>query len=273
MIKPLAFKEELRSQLVAGSAAYVRRRRRQRGGVLVLASVLAVTGIVTGVTLADDGSDQSREQARTNLQYPRLVSSQTLRISQVDDGIFVVSVNEAAADPAAMMAELASAGIDANITLDPVSPSLVGRLTAFQGLHEPPQPNEMSESVELHRNQSYELSIGRAAAPDETYLTAYHPFSSGEPLYCSGLDPLTNPLEVEAALQARGLDVSWRYLDLPGRGSGPGVFSGSTEEVATAPAGVVSGYASLTPHTVVVFVSPDEQVPEDRSELFPPQDC
>lgn len=240
-----------------------------------LVAALACATVLVVVALGG-GSDSQQDDRLGGSEFPRRVSSDVLLISQISPRDFEVSVKRFDADTDAVRGELSAAGIDATVTLIPVSPSLVGRLTASATPSDDPtavaQPNLTADSVRLDRSHSYEIVIGRPAGPDEAYVQAGSVFSPGEALHCSGIDQLGDPHDVEAALSARRIEISWRFMDIPGVQDG-GPRLGTSEVRDSPPEGVVGGFAALDADTIVVFISPDEQVPDDRGQLFPKQNC
>jgi hypothetical protein len=220
--EPIPYIERLRTELVNGVAREpARRKRRQRFAASALAAVTAV--LVLGIATVDV-SDRST----------------ALAVSR-DDRWITVEIADATADPRRMTQELRDAGINGEVKVRPVSPSLVGRWAALEArpatplpgpeaivsitelVDEPPgaaaPPSSGAErrlsAVDFHPDRlripvDFEdrlvLTAGRAPRGEELYAESASAFAPGEPLHCTGIERLS-PARAETAVAAKGYRV------------------------------------------------------------------
>lgn len=226
--EPIPFIHQLRADLVEGVARHRSRRRRRRHALAASGLAALAALLVLGIGTLDDG-DRSTALAVTR-----------------DEHWITVEIADATADPDRMTKELRAAGIDGEVTVKPVSPSLVGRWAAVEVHPSSPvdaggNPNEKVVSVtelvdeapgvdagagtggdedrlfsidfehdKLRIPAGFRdrvvLTAGRAPRGDELYAETGSAFGPGEPLRCSGVERLS-PAEAEAAIAARGYEV------------------------------------------------------------------
>jgi hypothetical protein len=148
-------------------------------------------------------------------------------------------------DPYAARSNLRAAfeqeGLDIDVRLVPVSPSLVGtviymgesagsgreRISALPGGRCVTGGGACPVGLRIPRHFAghADISLGRMARTGEEYMSTASAFAPGERLHCSGL--LGMPVaRVRAALQARGLAVEWRRPGAPGTPSAQPPASG-----------------------------------------------
>ena len=216
--QPIPYVRELRSELVHGIDRA--RSRRVRGRVaLAAAAAAAAVALTLGLWLPDGGGGSS-----------------ALAVTK-QDGWITLRIADATADPDQMTAELRAAGIDGEVTVRPVSPSLVGRWAAVETrpsaaakpgeavsvtelIDEPPRARDAADverllSIDfdpdaLRVPEDFDggvlLTAGREPRGDELYAESGSAFAPGEPLHCTGIERLPRS-EAERAIAARGYEV------------------------------------------------------------------
>lgn len=140
---------------------------------------------------------------------------------------FVARVVDLNADPDAMRAAFRERGLDIELRLVPVSPSLVGEIVAMSdtaegitGLPDPETgcPEEMrcgpiGLRIPLDFRGEADITLGREAEAGELYVSAGDAFAPGEVLHCSGL--LGAPVRhARDALARRGVRAVWHVDEL-----------------------------------------------------------
>jgi hypothetical protein len=139
------------------------------------------------------------------------------------DGYLVARVVDLRADPDAMRAAFRERGLDVDLELVPVSPSLVGEIVASSesepGIEDIPDPargcpaeprcGPIGLRIPIDWDGEAQIVLGRAARPSETYVSAGDAFAPGEALHCAtGLIGAT-VARARAVLDRRGLAVIW----------------------------------------------------------------
>ena len=111
---PIPFVDELRAELVEGAGRHRPRRMRRQTALAAAAVAALAVLLVLGVGSLGDGD-----------------RSTALAVTRGDDWI-TVEIADATADPDRMTKELRAAGIDGEVVVKPVSPSLEGRWVAIE---------------------------------------------------------------------------------------------------------------------------------------------
>jgi hypothetical protein len=225
--EPIPYIDRLRTELVEG-VARDRPRRRRRRHVLAASAVAALAALLVLGIGTLDGGDRSTALAVTR-----------------DDHWITVEIADATADPDRMTKELRAAGIDGEVVIKPVSPSLEGRWVALEVFASTPvqageNPNEKIVSIteladeaprggpgagrpnedrlfaidfdhdEMRIPNDFRdrvvLTAGRAPRGDELYTQSASAFAPGEPLHCTGIERLS-PTAAEEAIAAKGFRV------------------------------------------------------------------
>ena len=169
---------------------------------------------------------------------PRLTSPAAAGVEITRQGGYLVAtVVDLNADPDAMREAFRERGLDVDLTLVPVSPSLVGEIVAMSddrpGIENVPDrargcPEELrcgpiGLRIPLAWNGHADVTLGRRAGPGETYVSSGSAFAPGEILHC-----VTGVIGAEVAnargeLSRRGIRPIWhadeegygRILDSP----------------------------------------------------------
>jgi hypothetical protein len=199
-----------------GDRPRARRERRPRAGVRRLRSIrrvalaaAAVCALAAGLVIASETLLAPAPAAAGVEITPR-------------DGFFVARVVDLNADPEAMRAAFRDHGLDIELRLVPVSPSLTGEIVAMSDTAEGITHLADAETdcpaetrcgpiglrIPLDFRGQAEITLGREAGPGETYVSAGNAFAPDEALHCSGL------LGVRVAtardeLARRGVRVLW----------------------------------------------------------------
>jgi hypothetical protein len=218
----------------AAAAPSARRRRRLRR--LTIAAAAAAVLIVA----ASFGAAQllRPSSAQASVQFAQ------------DDGYIVATVRDPFAAEQQLRAAFAAHGLDIDLRLVPVSPSIVGSVVYLDGngietllgtRYDGPkgeQPVGLRIPADFKGHAS--IVLGRPAKPGETYVSAGDAFAPGEAL--DGVD-LVGMTVADAArlLQRMGLAVSWR-VDVPASdGSGAPVPTATPVVKATPTAAPTPG--------------------------------
>jgi hypothetical protein len=143
----------------------------------------------------------------------------------LDDGYIVATVTDPAAASEELGAAFAEHGLDIDLQLVPVSPSLVGTVVALE--------DEGTDVIETLQHGTCVtggggcpiglriptdfaghagITLGREAEPGEQFMSAADGFGPGEALHCSDLMG-TRVAEALTELEARGLVAMWRLGD------------------------------------------------------------
>lgn len=183
------------------------RRRHFPAAGLAAAAVVVVLAVIVGSALI--GS----RPAAAGVRFTR------------DDGYIVATVTDPAAASEQLRAAFAEHGLDIDLQLVPVSPSLVGTVV-FLG----DEGSDVIETLQqgkcvtggggcpigLRISTDFtghaEITLGRRADAGEQFMSAADGFGAGEALHCSNLmgAPVTKALP---ELEARGLVAMWRLGD------------------------------------------------------------
>lgn len=142
-----------------------------------------------------------------------------------EDGYIVAEVTDPMAATEQLSAAFAEHGLDIDLQLVPVSPSIVGTVVAIgeegTGGIETLQGGTCVTGgggcpIGLRIPADYEgdadITLGRDAEPGEQFLSAADGFGPGEALHCSGLLGATVEDALEA-IDARALTAVWRLSD------------------------------------------------------------
>lgn len=184
-----------------------RSRRRVRVAAIAGAAAILVLVAIVGSTLI--GS----ESAAAGMRFTR------------EAGYIVATVTDPTAAREQLQAAFAEHGLDIDLQLVPVSPSLVGTVVALGD-----EGADVIETLQhgvcvtggggcpigLRIPTDYtghaEITLGRRAEPGEQFMSAADGFGQGEALHCSDL---MGAIVAEALpeLEARGLVAKWRLGD------------------------------------------------------------
>lgn len=138
-------------------------------------------------------------------------------------GFLVVRVVDLRADPAAMRAAFREHGLDIDLELVPVSPSLVGEIVAssdsalgIEHLSDPARdcPQEtrcgpIGLRIPLAWGGEADIVLGRAARDGENYVSAGDAFARGEALHCATGFVGATVAAARGVLDRRDLDAIW----------------------------------------------------------------
>ena len=235
---------------------------------------LLIAGVAAAVVLVVSGLVMTSSGSKHPSVAPEARGVQPMPKAQLVD--FTTSAGEVIAqitDPLAAASELDTVfqqhGFDISVKLIPVSPSLVGSITAM-GLEAGTSDIKAMQSgpcisggrtctvglilpADFHGQASVE--VGRAAQPGEAYVSAASAFAPGEVLHCENV---LNE-QVSAAtptLAATGETVDWRE-DVPTGSAGPGAENGEVEDLATPPPGdYVVNITTLSSAALIAWVAP-----------------
>jgi hypothetical protein len=226
------------------------RRRRPLGALVVAVGLFALLLIVVGLP-----------GARSRLGAQRASSAIAFRTAA--DGDVIATVVEPFAAQTQLEQAFARRGFDIQVSLVPVSPSLVGTLVyaseedgadSIQPLLQGPcLAGGSGCSVGVRILSSFEgrgyITLGRAARVGEAYATTASAFAPGEPLHCSGLLGAT-VAQALPRLESGHLQAQWREDVSTGASS-------RAKELPTPPAGNYIWEATLSaPGRLVVFTEP-----------------
>jgi hypothetical protein len=139
------------------------------------------------------------------------------------DGYIVATVVNPYAAAQQLDAAFAAYGLDIDLKLVPVSPSLVGGVvymdepsgaSGIETLSSPTReapggPLQVGLRIPVDFTGHADIDLGRAARPGETYVSAGDAFAPGEALYKSGLLGM-RVREAVVRLEALGLTAEWR---------------------------------------------------------------
>jgi hypothetical protein len=139
------------------------------------------------------------------------------------EGYLVARVVEMRADPAAMRAAFRDHGLDIDLELVPVSPSLVGEIVAssesgpgIEHLSDPARgcPQEtrcgpIGLRIPLAWDGEADIVLGREALASESYVSAGDAFAQGEALHCATGVVGATVAAARGVIDKRGLDVIW----------------------------------------------------------------
>jgi hypothetical protein len=138
-------------------------------------------------------------------------------------GYLIARVVDLRADPDAMRAAFRERGLDIDLELVPVSPSLVGEIVASSesasGIELLPDrargcPQELrcgpiGLRIPLGWEGEAQIVLGREAQPSETYVSAGDAFAPGEALHCTTGVVGASVSSAANVLERRGLDAIW----------------------------------------------------------------
>jgi hypothetical protein len=142
---------------------------------------------------------------------------------QRQGGYLVATVVDLNADPEAMRAAFRERGLDIDLTLVPVSPSLVGEIVAMSddrpGIEHLPDkargcPEELrcgpiGLRIPLGWSGHADVTLGRRARPEEMFVSSGSAFAPGEALHCvTGVIGAT-VASARAELSRRGIEPIW----------------------------------------------------------------
>jgi hypothetical protein len=179
-------------------------RRRWRVAVAATAaSVLAVVALL--------GLEALAPPAAAGIEFAR------------GDGYLVARVVDLKADPDAMRAAFQERGLDIDLELVPVSPSLVGEIVASSesepGIEDIPDPargcpaeprcGPIGLRIPIDWDGEAQIVLGRAARPSESYVSAGDAFAPGEALHCAAGVIGATVARARAVLDGRALAVIW----------------------------------------------------------------
>jgi hypothetical protein len=188
-----------------GSGGAPQRPRRRRGlaiGWATAAAVLVVAGAVLGVVFAMQGAP-----ADAAVQFTE------------SGGFIVATVQDPFAAKERLDAAFAANGLDIDLKLLPVSPSIVGSVVFMEGtgIETTPSPERKGPAgalpVTLRIPADFKghaaIVLGRAARPGEQYESAGDAFAEGECLHGVALVGMTAEQAV-AKLNELGIRAQWR---------------------------------------------------------------
>jgi hypothetical protein len=174
-----------------------------RLGVAAAASIVAVAALIVALDSAPPAAAGIAFERRT--------------------GYLIARVVDLRADPDAMRAAFRERGLDIDLELVPVSPSLVGEIVASSesepGIKHLPDrargcPQELrcgpiGLRIPLGWEGEAQIVLGRAARGSETYVSAGDAFAPGEALHC--VDGVVGATVADAAsvLDRRGVAATW----------------------------------------------------------------
>jgi hypothetical protein len=179
---------------------------RRRWRVAVAATVASVLGVVALL-----GVEAFAPPAAAGIEFAR------------GEGYLVARVVDLRADPDAMREAFRERGLDIDLELVPVSPSLVGEIVAssesepgIQDIRDPARgcPEELhcgpiGLRIPLDWDGEAQIVLGRAARPSESYVSAGDAFAPGEALHCATGVIGATVGSARAVLDRRGLAVIW----------------------------------------------------------------
>jgi len=194
-----------------------------------------------------------------------------------------LSVQDASADPESMTNDLRAAGLDAQVEVAPVSPSLVGMwvdffspgpkpdadprgLDIWNQMYPPGDPSGIPRArvlkIPSDFSTAFTVVVGRPAHEGETWQQANFSdvpdeTSDGGIISCLGLEP-SDTEGVDRALENLGYVREWSVED-------PDVPS--SERVAGPPGGKVIVYAELLGPNVLLISTADSETPAARAAL------
>jgi hypothetical protein len=176
-------------------------RRRQRYAVPAT-GVAAAGAVAAAVVLASPvGSPPTTANARHH--HGSVATTEPVSFRTTESGNIVATVTDPFAAQSALNASFQAAGLNIVVTLEPVSPSLVGTVDSFsEPTNEPDggiQPlghgpcvtggGGCSIGITVPRDFTGHgtITLGRPAKPGEAYVGTTSAFAPGEVLHCSGL--------------------------------------------------------------------------------------
>jgi hypothetical protein len=252
-IFPSSRREALLAEIVSREArpeVSHARRRRPLGALVVAVGLLVLLLIVFGLPGA--GSRLGAQRA-----------SSAIAFRTAADGDVIATVVEPFAAQTQLEQAFARRGFDIQVSLVPVSPSLVGTLVyaseedgadSIQPLLQGPcLAGGVGCSVGVRILSSFEgrgyITLGRAARAGEAYASTASAFAPGEPLHCSGLLGAT-VAQALPRLESDHLQAQWREDVNVGSSS-------RAKELATLPPGNYIWEATLSaPGRLIVFTEP-----------------
>ncbi|HEY1834764.1 MAG TPA: hypothetical protein VGG08_10025 [Solirubrobacteraceae bacterium] len=250
-IFPASRREQMLAEICAGAEPrrpVVRARRR-----LLPAAALAATALGLAVLLLVAGLPGAGTQR----------ASSAIAFRTAADGDVIATVEEPFAAQSQLERAFARRGFDIQVSLVPVSPSLVGTLVYASEedgadsiqplLRGPCLAGGAGCSVGVRILSSFKgrgyITLGRAARADEAYDSTASAFAPGEPLHCSGL----LGARVGSALprlERDRLRAQWREEVSVGSSS-------RSRTLSAPPSGSYIWEATLsTPDKLVVFTEP-----------------
>jgi hypothetical protein len=205
--------QSLREAIVAEPARGRQRRwrgrhvlgsRRWRVSLAATATAVVAVGVLIGV-------EAFAPPAAAGVEFAR------------SDGYLMARVVDLRADPDAMRAAFRERGLDIDLELVPVSPSLVGEIVASSesepGIEDIPDPargcpeelhcGPIGLRIPLDWDGEAQIVLGRAARPSESYVSAGDAFAPGEALHCATGVIGATVGSARAVLDRRGLAVIW----------------------------------------------------------------
>jgi hypothetical protein len=194
--------EEITAQRVSRRGLFTRRVRR-------LALAAAAASIVAVATLI--GVEAFTAPAGAGIEFERR------------QGYLVAQVVDLRADPDAMRAKFREHGLDIDLKLVPVSPSLVGEIVASsdsgpgiehlpdraRGCPEETRCGPIGLRIPLGWDGEAEIVLGRKAEGAEGYVSAGNAFAPGEALHCATGIVGATVAAAQGVLDRRGLDAIW----------------------------------------------------------------
>ena len=198
-----ALYEEITAQPVGRRRVLSLRRRR-----FALAAGAAAS-VVAAVTLI--GAEPCTSQAAAGIEFERR------------EGHLIARVVDLRADPDAMRAAFREHGLDIDLELVPVSPSLVGEIVASsesdpgiqhlsdraRGCPEETRCGPIGLRIPLGWDGEAEIVLGRKAEGSEGYVSAGNAFAPGEALHCATGIVGATVAAAQGVLDRRGLDAIW----------------------------------------------------------------
>lgn len=238
------FADQLERRLLIAARAEARRGPSRRLGRTVLAlprvwlaaPAVAVTTAVAVIAVVLAAATTSPTTAP--VIHARVVSFR-YPTRGPDSGDIIATVTDPFAAQSALDAAFQAAGLNIVVTLVPVSPSLVGTVTAMSGPASGPQIEPLGQGpcvtgsggacaigVKIPRDfiGQGSITLGRPAQPGEAYEATTSAFAPGESLHCSGLENQ----QVAEALPTIQADKITAYWDVAGSNDPPPVFGATT---------------------------------------------
>lgn len=224
-----------------------------RRAVLLLVPVLlavAATVVLAGSILGGSGAQQA---------------AGAVVFRKTRDGDVIAIVRDPFVAQRQLNLAFASRGYHIEVTLMPVSPSLVGRIVYTEEEHTGAGPRPLVRglcasggggdctTLGVDIGQSFKgqatITLGRPARPGETYASAASAFAIGERLHCSGLLG-GSARTAQIWLREHGIVPSWRETVTAGASS-------RSVSPRSAPSGSYVWEAVMTaPGRIAVFVQP-----------------
>ncbi|GAA4636153.1 hypothetical protein GCM10023196_084770 [Actinoallomurus vinaceus] len=280
MVSPQA-KTELSEQITATAVPARHRARRRRGLVvgLPLAAAAATAAIAVAVTSAGSGATHATP---TPSQRPGSgpVKVQLAALSFSTQGKYlVVKVNDPLADPARYRKEFAAHGMDIDLKLVPVSPSIVGTVVMSEGSMKMITARgrchtggggaacPVGVKIPLGYKEHAQVVFGRAARPGEQYSSSAPVEAPGEVMHGMTYRGRT-VAEVVAMLKKRHVTVpEYRYEGADGDNA---PYRNGVPPEKVQPGWFVHDASPWAQNQVLLFVGPTRQTHAPAGNGKPP---